>query len=418
MLPCAPRSVVTMVVVPPATALMDVKCRVAGVPRGYGEGVAEENVVIAVLLSVGETRRAIATGGAGSKVARPDLGELEAVLPADHSRLAGELAGLARAVDAGAFGHCVADLEMECNACIRERLLHHGKRIVALRVRRGEQILLVGIAGAVAEDAAAHVVELNEQVFLAGFCTGQADPFSGLHVVVAGLAAVEIGRGRASLPGIENSIVVGVVDSRAENDRGIGSAGIERRVVLVGLAERSRIGGVVPAGGVDKEVRDFCIGVPSADRIVESLHILRRRGWRDRRTVVDHDGLEGEVGRQDAIDDDEAGALGEQYAICAACRQRDGEAAAAGADAVCAVLEVGVYVGAIDAQGSVDRSVRVCVGQVAADLLTGDGIAEEGCVAAGRRWRTLHRCPIQEAIDEVSAGGNAGLPGPVLPREC
>ena len=208
--------------------------------------------MIAVLLSVREARRAIATGGAGRKVARPDLGELEAVLPADHSRLIGELAGLARAVDAGAFGHCVADLEMECNACIRECLLHHDKRIVALRVRRWEEILLVGIAGAVAEDAAAHVVELNEEVLLAGFCTGQTDPVSGLHVVVAGLAAVEISRGRAGLPGTEDSVIVGVVDLRGENDRAVSSAGVERSVVVVGLAERSRIGDVVPAGGVDK----------------------------------------------------------------------------------------------------------------------------------------------------------------------
>ena len=216
------------------------QCRVAAVPRGYGEGVTEKNVVVAVLLPVGEARRAIATGGAGSEVARPDLGELEAVLPADHSGLIGELAGLARAVDAGAFGHCVADLEMECDSCIRERLLHHDKRIVALRVRRGEEILLVGIARAVAEDAAAHVVELNEEVLLAGSCTGQTDPVSGLHVVVAGLSAMEISRGRAGLPGTEDAVIVGVVDLRGENDRAVCSAGIERRVVVVGLAERSR----------------------------------------------------------------------------------------------------------------------------------------------------------------------------------
>ncbi len=223
MLPLAPRSVVTMVVVPPATAVMDVNVCVAGVPRGDGEGVTEEDVVIAVLLSVGEARRAIAAGGAGSEVARPDLGELEAVLPADHSGLVGELAGLAWAVGAGAFGHCVADLEMERDSCIRERLLNHGERIIALRVRRGEEILLVGIAGAVAEDAAAHVVELNEEVLLAGFCTGQTDPVSGLHVVVAGLSAVEISRGRAGLPGAENAVIVGVVDTRGENDRAISS---------------------------------------------------------------------------------------------------------------------------------------------------------------------------------------------------
>ena len=61
---------------------------VTRVPGGYRERVAEENVVVAVLLPIGEARSAIAARGAGSEIARPDLGELQAVLPADNSRLA------------------------------------------------------------------------------------------------------------------------------------------------------------------------------------------------------------------------------------------------------------------------------------------------------------------------------------------
>ena len=48
---------------------------------------------------------------------------------------------------------------------------------------------------------------------------------------------MEIARARASLPGVQNAVVIAVRDGRAENDRSIGVAGIQRRAVLVASAE-------------------------------------------------------------------------------------------------------------------------------------------------------------------------------------
>ena len=85
--------------------------------------MTEQKIVIAIFLPVGETRRAIATRGAGSEIARPQLGEFQTIFPADHSRLAGELAKLRRVgcsvIRAGAFRHCVANFKMkhDSNRC-------------------------------------------------------------------------------------------------------------------------------------------------------------------------------------------------------------------------------------------------------------------------------------------------------------
>ena len=115
--------------------------------------MTEEDVVVAVLLPVRETSCAIAARRAGSKVARPQFREFQAVFPANHSRLAGKLAELRRicreVIGAGAFGHGVANFEMEHDSRRGKCLLNHRQRIVTVGVRRGVQILLGGIARAV-----------------------------------------------------------------------------------------------------------------------------------------------------------------------------------------------------------------------------------------------------------------------------
>ena len=109
--------------------------------------MAEQYVVIAILLPVGETDAAIAAGRARRKILRPQLREFQAVLPADHARLIGELAKLRLiGVLTDIFRHRVSNFEMQRDSVRGERLLDHCEWIVAAGVGRGEQIFLGRIA--------------------------------------------------------------------------------------------------------------------------------------------------------------------------------------------------------------------------------------------------------------------------------
>src|SRR3974390_13594 len=98
----------------------------------------EENVVVAVFLPIREAGSAIGARLAreAGSIARPRLGELEAVLPADDSRLAGERAErLPRGIRAQGFGHGIAHFEMEHDSRLLERLRNRGYRVVPFSIR-------------------------------------------------------------------------------------------------------------------------------------------------------------------------------------------------------------------------------------------------------------------------------------------
>src|SRR5579863_4404043 len=99
--------------------------------------MAEENVVIAVFLTIREAGCAIAAREAGGIVARPHLRELEAILPADDSRLTGELAQwLPWGIRAQRFRHGITDFEMEHDPRLLERLGNRSYGVVPFRIRR------------------------------------------------------------------------------------------------------------------------------------------------------------------------------------------------------------------------------------------------------------------------------------------
>ena len=214
------------------------------------------------------------------------------------------------------------------------------------------------------------------------FCARQRHPRLGLHVVVTGLPGKEIARPGTGLPGVQNSVVIAIDDRCAENLRDVGVARIQRRSVLDRLcSERGGTGVVAPAPAGGVEGRAFS----RAGRVIETPHVLSRRGSLYDRTVVNDHRLQGQARRvrrvrshQNAIDDHQARTLGERQ-CGSSVRQRDRETARGEAHTVCPYGEICVHVGAICAQCPVQRTDRVrVVGQVASYLLSGDGITEEG----------------------------------------
>src|SRR4051812_36143339 len=91
------------------------QCPEARVPRRYRKRVTEKEVVIAVLLAIRKAGCAIAARHAGCEIARPQFRDFQAILPAEYSRLVGELAQLgrrgARIIGARVYWHCVSDLK-------------------------------------------------------------------------------------------------------------------------------------------------------------------------------------------------------------------------------------------------------------------------------------------------------------------
>src|SRR5262249_37771226 len=151
---------------------------------------------------------------------------------------------LATTVGASVFRYGVADLQMQSDSGLRECLLHHGEGIISLRIGGWEKIFLAGIAGSVLKQSSAHVIELNEEVLLTLFRAGQSDPGSGLYVVVAGLAAMEVRSGWSGFPCRENAVFIGIVDGCGENHCSVCNSGIQRCGVLVRLQNRRRGGDV------------------------------------------------------------------------------------------------------------------------------------------------------------------------------
>ena len=66
--------------------------------------------------------------------------------------------------------------------------------------------------------------------------------------------------------------------------------------------------------------------------------------------------------------------------------------------------KIGIDVGAIHAQRSAQRTVRI--GHVGSYLLPGNRKFIEGSAAARSRWRILDRRPVQKSVNDVSARGN------------
>src|ERR1700733_2934512 len=106
------------------------------------------------------------------------------------------------------------------------------------------------------------------------------------------------------LPGVQNSIIIAIVDRRAENDGSVSVASIQRVNILVRLAERLGTRAVVPAfgagafgaGGSGIDACYLSRAVRAAYRVIESLHGLRYLSGsccRRYQTVVQDYGLEG-----------------------------------------------------------------------------------------------------------------------------
>ncbi len=74
-----------------------------------------------------------------------------------------------------------------------------------------------------------------------------------------------------------------------------------------------------------------------------------------------------------------------------------------------ALRNIGIHVGAIHAQRSRKRTIRI-VGNVCAYLLARNGISAEGPIGGRGRRRILQRLPVQESVNDVGAVRNTLAP--------
>ena len=221
---------------------------------------------------------------------------------------------------------------------------------------------------------------------------------------------MEISRPGASLPGVQNSVIIAIGARCTEDHRGIGVAGIQRHTVLIRMwGERDGSEAVVPAPTGGEEDRILSGAPRSAKRVIESLHRLSSRAGRYCGPVINDHRLEREVLRQYAIDHHQARALGERQCGCSV-RQRDRVRARGVAHPapIRRRRQVSIHAGAIYAQRPVKRTVGV--GDVFSNLLAGDGIPAEGSTAGRGRRCTFQRLPVQVSVDNVGAVGNTLAP--------